>query len=417
MMGNVVKIGGSSWRDQLQWSSTGGVRQNLFNACVALRGAPAFAGAIRRDDFGMQTVVAKPLPWSDKADMRPWTEHDDLYATEWLQGEDIQVKREIVQQAVETVAHENRFHPVRDWLESLKWDGTPRVDDWLTYYLGAEPDERTPAEYIQTVGRCWLISAVARIFRPGCKADHVVVIEGRQGLKKSTAIKTLCGEAWFTDELADFGSKDAAMQMRGVWIIELSEMDHMGRSEVKTAKAFISRTTDRFRPPYGMRLVTAPRECVFAGTVNGDEYLRDETGNRRFWPVRAQSIDIDALAADREQIWAEAVALFRRGEAWWIVDDAVERAAKSQQAARNERDVWAEVVEAYIARLLTPWVTVSEILQGPLKMPIDRHGQAEKNRVSRILQNAGWERARSNPDSAGRRPWGYRPKPPGGVPV
>ena len=148
------------------------------------------------------------------------------------------------------------------------------MDRWLSTYLGADD-----TEYSRAVGSRWLISAVARIFRPGAKADCCLILEGPQGIRKSTALRTVAGE-YFTDELADLGSKDAAMQTRGVWIIELSELDNLSHAEVARIKAFMSRTTDRFRPPYGMRLVESPRQCVFAGTVNHGTYLRDETGGQ-----------------------------------------------------------------------------------------------------------------------------------------
>jgi putative DNA primase/helicase len=167
-------------------------------------------------------------------------------------------------------------------------------------------------DYSRAVGSRWLISPVARIFRPGAKADCCLILEGPQGIRKSTALRTLAGE-YFTDELADLGSKDAAMQTRGVWMIELSELDSLSHSEVARIKAFMSRTTDRFRPPYGMRLVESPRQCVFAGTVNHSTYLRDETGGRRFWPVTCGQIDIEALGRDRNQLWAEAKAGFDAG--------------------------------------------------------------------------------------------------------
>jgi predicted P-loop ATPase len=210
------------------------------------------------------------------------------------------------------------------------------------------------------VGARWLISAVARVFRPGAKADCCLILEGPQGIRKSTALRTIAGE-YFTDELADLGSKDAAMQTRGVWIIELSELDNLGHAEVARIKAFISRTTDRFRPPYGMRLVESPGQCLFAGTVNHGAYLRDETGGRRFWPVVCGRIDVDALARDPDQLWAEAKVRFESGSVWWLETPDLVQLAADQQEARYEGDPWEEVIG--------PWLecresaSVSEILQ------------------------------------------------------
>ncbi len=165
------------------------------------------------------------------------------------------------------------------------------------------------------MGSRWLRSAVARTFRPGARADCCLILEGPQGICKSTALRTLAGE-YCTDERADLGSKDAAMQTRGVWTIELSELDGLSHSEVARIKAFMTRKTDRFRLPYGMRLVESPRQCVFAGTVNHSTYLRDETGGRRFWPITCGRIDVDELARDRDQLWAEAKERFATGAVW-----------------------------------------------------------------------------------------------------
>ena len=203
-------------------------------------------------------------------------------------------------------------------------------------YLGVED-----TDYSRAVGSRWLISAVARIFQPGAKADCCLILEGLQGIRKSTALRTIAGE-YFTDELADLGSKDAAMQTRGVWIIELSELDNLSHAEVARIKAFMSRATDRFRPPYGMRLVESARQCVFAGTVNHGTYLRDETGGRRFWPVVCGRIDVEGLGEVRDQLWAEAKARYQSGCPWWLDTPDLVQLASDQQEARYEGDPWEE---------------------------------------------------------------------------
>jgi predicted P-loop ATPase len=235
-------------------------------------------------------------------------------------------------QAAQTVAKDRSFHPIRSYLESIRWDGVERLDRWLSANVGVED-----TGYAHAVGARWLISAVARIYRPGVKADCCLILEGPQGSKKSTALKTLSGP-YFTDELADLGTKDSALQTRGVWIIELSELDTLSRSEVSRIKAFMSRTTDRFRPPYGKRLIESPRQCVFAGTVNHSSYLRDETGACRFWPVACGSVDIDHLARDRDQLWAEAKLRFDAGAVWWLDSSELMDAAAEEQADRFEGD-------------------------------------------------------------------------------
>jgi predicted P-loop ATPase len=249
-----------------------------------------------------------------------------------------------------------------------------------------------------------MISAVARIYRPGAKADCCLILEGPQGIRKSTALRTLAGE-YFTDELADLGSKDAAMQTRGVWIIELSELDSLSNSEVARIKAFMSRTTDRFRPPYGTRLMESPRQCVFAGTVNHSTYLRDETGGRRFWPVACGRIEIDELARDRDQLWAEAKIRFDSGATWWLDNAELVKMASDQQIERYEGDPWEEVIGRWLETHSN--TSISEVLERCLQKPQAQWNQTDKNRAARSLRALGWERYRERQGS--RLEWRYRP--------
>jgi predicted P-loop ATPase len=324
-------------------------------------------------------------PWS-ALPQNEWTDQEDRLTAEWLQRHRILVSVETASQAIQTVATQRRIHPVRHYLESLKWDGIPRLDNWLSTYLGVEANN-----YSYAVGSRWILSAVARIYHPGAKADCCLILEGPQGIKKSTALRTLAGE-YFTDELADLGSKDAALQIRGVWIVEISELDSLARSEIASIKAFMSRTSDRFRPPFGKRVIECPRQCVFAGTVNHTEYLRDETGARRFWPVLCGSIDIEALARDRDQLWAEAKQRYSAGEKWWLDTAVLIEIAAEEQAARYQDDPWEEV--------MAPWLevrsstSVSEVLEKCVSKPQAQWTQADKNRVGRCLRALGWERYR-----------------------
>lgn len=384
--GNLHVLPPIEWKDRLQMTAQGGYKANLYNACVALRHAPELQGAVAFDLFGLQTMVMQPLPW-DASIRRPWSPIDDLRFAEWLQGQGPNIGVVIVQQAVECVAHEREFHPVRDWLEELVWDRQPRVENWLTYYLGVEP-----SPYVKAVGKAWLVSAVARIFRPGCKADYMLILEGPQGKRKSEALKVLFGMQWFTDELADIGSKDAAMQMRGRWVIEWAELDQMGRAEVGRIKAFCTRQVDRFRPPYGLRVIACPRECVFAGTVNDDEYLKDSTGNRRYWPVLVGvSLDIEALADAREQLWAEAVHLYREGEPWWL-SGKLEAMARTEQALRQESDGWEEAILEWANRQMHDGFTTTDVLRQAINLPLEKISDRDNKRVAKILRTAGWTR-------------------------
>jgi predicted P-loop ATPase len=265
-------------------------------------------------------------------------------------------------------------------------------------YVGAET-----SDYTEAVGARWLLSGVARIFRPGCKADCCLILEGKQGIGKSRTMATLAGP-WYADEIAELGSKDAALQTRGVWIVEISELDSLSRSEVSKVKAFLSRTTDRFRPPYGRRVIESPRQCIFGGTVNHSAYLRDETGGRRFWPVACERIQIDALARDRDQLWAEAVVRYRAGVPWWLDSLELNRQAAIEQSDRYDADPWQNLIAAWVESKST--TSVEEILERCVQKPTGQWGQQDMNRVARCLRALGWERYREREGRVLR--WRYR---------
>jgi predicted P-loop ATPase len=391
----------SPWRNRLILNRDGGPKPILANAITALRWAPEWAGVLAFNGFSLGTVALKPAPWKTAGTGGEWTDHEDRLTADWLQHQGVFVSVEVAGQAVQTVAQDRRFHPVREYLDSLKWDGITRIDGCLSLYLGAE---RT--EYTAAVGARWLISGVARIYRPGVKVDCCLILEGPQGSKKSTALKTIAGE-WFTDEISDLGSKDAAMQTRGVWVIELAELDSLSRGEVGAIKAFMSRGTDRFRPPYGKRLLESPRQCIFAGSVNHSTYLRDETGGRRFWPVACTDIQIEDLARDRDQLWAEAVQQYRAGVPWWLDTHELNRAAESEQRDRYEGDPWDELIAAWVEQPSErrdatghplesftsdrDSVTVADVLTHCIGKRQDQWTQADKNRVGRCLRVSGFE--------------------------
>jgi Virulence-associated protein E/Domain of unknown function (DUF3854) len=399
-----VSFASFDWRNELIRSKPtpanpqGHVYPVLANAITALRHAPEWKGVLASNEFELAPMAVRTTPWGNLPNGGAWTDHEDRLTAEWLQRNGVLVDVYTAGQAAQTVAKDRSFHPIRTYLESVRWDGVERLDRWLSAYVGVED-----TGYAQAVGARWLISAVARIYQPGVKADCCLILEGPQGSRKSTALKTLAGP-YFTDELADLGTKDSALQTRGVWIIELSELDTLSRSEVSRIKAFMSRTTDRFRPPYGKRLIESPRQCVFAGTVNHSSYLRDETGARRFWPVACGSIDIDGLARDRDQLWAEAKVRFDGGAAWWLDSSDLMNAAAEEQADRFEGDPWEEVIARWCED--RPSISVSEVLSCCLDKPKAHWMQADKNRVARCFRALGWERYRERQGS--RLEWRYR---------
>jgi predicted P-loop ATPase len=388
----------AGWKARLLLSDKGAPKALLANAITALRHAPEWAGVLAYNEFSLGTVALKPAPWqSGSHTQAEWTDHEDRLTANWLQHHGILVGVEVAGQAAQTVARDHPFHPVREYLDTLTWDQTKRIDTWLSLYLGVEH-----THYVAAVGERWLISAVARIYRPGAKADCCLILEGAQGILKSTALKTIA-DPWFTDEIADLGSKDSAMQTRGVWLIEIAELDSMRGAEVGKIKAFMSRVADRFRPPYGKRLIDSPRQCVFAGSVNHNSYLRDETGGRRFWPVSCGQIDIRALARDRDQLWAEARERFQGGAVWWLDSKELNQQAAAEQADRHEGDPWEEIIAPWLA--LRTDVSVGEVLTQCVKKSPDQWTQVDKNRVARSLRALMWRRYNARVE--GGREWRY----------
>lgn len=374
------------WRANLIVTGAGAPKPLLANAITALREAPAWQGVLAYDQFALETVVSDVPPWLMDMEWttRVWSPHDDLLAAEWFQRRGISVNTATAAQAVEAVARERSFHPVIDYLSDLQHDGVSRTGTWLSTCLGAKH-----SRYSESVGRAMLIAAVARVFDPGCKVDTVPIFEGAQGARKSTAVKALF-DPWFSDELADLGSKDAAMQTRGVWGIEVSELDAMSRMEVSRIKSFITRTTDRFRPPYGSRIIESPRSCVFWGTTNSDSYLKDETGGRRFWPIKVGKINVDLLQQIRDQLWAEAVALYDAKVPWWLTKEDVQADAERHQRDRYIGDPWDKAIAEYVETASE--VTVDEVLRFAVNLELGRCGQSEMNRVARCLRSLGLSR-------------------------
>jgi predicted P-loop ATPase len=369
---------------------------NIANALAALRHHPSLPRVLAYDEMFCGTILCHPLR-KDELESgefvpRPITDADSGELQELLQLLGLRtVSKVVVDTAIDVRARECSFHPVQDYLNGLRWDGTPRVECWLTTYLGVVD---TP--YSRAIGRMFLVSMIARVFEPGCKADYMLILEGPQGTLKSRACQILGGH-WFSDHLPDVAhsGKDLSQHLRGKWLVEIAEMHAMSRTEAAQLKAFITRQIERYRPSYGRREVVEPRQCVFIGTTNKSVYLRDETGGRRFWPIITREIDIAKLERDRDQLFAEAVALFRNGEQWWPDRDFERQHIQPEQDARYEADAWEDII--------VPWlrhrerVSVCQVArESPLDIKEERIGTAEQRRIIAILERQNWTRVKDN---------------------
>jgi len=333
------------------------------------------------DEFSRKLLVAAAPPWDPGTKSRLWTDNDDVQLQRWLQAQNIPVQRvKTVTDAVRAVAR--HFDALVDYLDNLKWDGAKRLTTWLTQYLGIEDNL-----YTRTVGLKFLVSAVARALDPGCQADHVLVLEGPQGIGKSKAVRIL-GGGWTKENLPDLHSKDAVVELQGSWIVELSELSAMNRSVTEAVKSFITRRIDRYREPYGRHPVEQPRRCVFVATTNEERYLKDTTGNRRFWPVKVTAVDFDALERDRDQLWAEALRKYRAGTKWHLTQKNVIRKAEIEQAIRVEDDPWTPLIAHYLdAR---EQVSTRQLLM-TIGIDPDRLTGGHAKRIGGIMRRWRWE--------------------------
>jgi len=386
------------WTLRLIRTSQGKVVPNIFNTTLILENDSRWEGVIGYCLHSYR-VIKRRAPVFQGGEEGEWQDVDTDRLRIWLaENYGYTPRNADADGAINVAAQGSPFHPVRDYLDPLTWDGTPRLDTWLARFLGAEE-----SEYTAIVGRRWMIAAVARVYRPGCKADNVLILDGDQGLGKSTALSILGGQ-WFSDTHFALGEKDGYQQMQGVWICELAELDSFSKADHTRAKMFFASTHDRYRPSYGRRTQEYARQCVFAGTTNADVYLRDPTGNRRYWPVHVTRLDAQALFAYRDQLWAEAVHCFRRGEPWHVLDDE-KHLFIVQQEGRFEVDVWEEIIEQWLITGTTRRVLMSEVMREALKMDPAHMKRPDQMRVGAIMTRLGWRKVRARTD--GGRETGY----------
>lgn len=378
---------------------------SLKNAMLFLRFHSAFKGVFSYDEFANQIVIPVCPPWerSVRFSVKRLDDVTIINCAAELENYGCSVGIDKTKSAIQAVAHEARFHPAREYFNSLQWDGKYRLDKWLTYYLGCENES---ADYLSFIGKKWLTAAVTRVFSPGCKFDHVLVIEGGQGIGKSTVLRTLATfgkdkeRSYFTDgvSISQIQNKDTMMKMQGSLIIELSELSGFSKKEDEEIKHWIVVQDDEARLPFGHTVSRFPRQFVLAATTNKHDYLKDPTGNRRYWPVMTGThIDMDALKQDREQLWAEAVYWHKQG-LYLGPTAAEEKLANVEREKRLSQDAWTDEVlqkaeDLRIERGLTGsrGLRVEDIMAKMNMVLRDRDDRAVR-RINGILQMNGFEK-------------------------
>jgi predicted P-loop ATPase len=374
-----------------------GTLSTLANIVTVLQKDPLFAPErLYYDEFKDRVLITN----SEQREIRS----EDVTRIRHYLQESIGLTRATkadVKDAIDLVAWQRRRHCVQDMLASYVWDDEPRIDRWLIDYLGAVPSESQPLDYLLAAGRNTLLSLVARVAQPGCQVDTMLVLEGPQGIGKTTALRILGGD-YYRVALESMTGKDFLQALRGAWLIEIAELSSTTKADVDRIKVIVGTPKDPYRPTYGAFTNTYPRQCIFVGTTNRDDYLMDETGGRRFFPVRVGQIQLAALAADREQLLAEAHVRMSGGEPWHLMPATT----GPVQAHRHVLDAWTTTVTDYIQG--KPDVTITEVLKDALKFQESMISDREAKRVGRILRSLGWERRSIR--RAGRVTQGFAPQ-------
>lgn len=366
-----------AWMVNLRRSDKGDIRSTFGNVVLLLSNDPVYASRVRRDEMrGVVSIDTEEVTDATISEIR--VDLERRFAITPKDGD--------VAKAIELVAARNGFHPVRDFLEELRWDGVRRLDVVAIEILKAPAEADDERSLLNLLVRKWFVGLVARAFVPGCKVDTALILQGAQGVGKSSFFREIAGEYFSDTEMAL--DKDAMMQLRGAWIYEWAELENVtGRQEVARVKAFLTSREDRYRPPFGRATVVVRRSGVIVGTTNREDFLCDPSGSRRFWVVPVGCIDLVRLRSERDQLLAEAVAAFRAGEHWWLSE--ADELARTRLAARfADVDPWEADVLEYLEN--RDAVRTRDILVHALKVPLDRLDRRADMRVANILRRNGY---------------------------
>lgn len=351
------------WMQELRVTKSGQIASTINNIYIILKNDPQLTKKIAFDEFSNRGLALGALPWDSRDIRRDWADADDAGLRQYLEKVYEISGASKIADALTNVAMENKFNDVKKYLDSLEWDGIKRIDTLLIDYFGADD-----TEYTRAITRKFLCAAVARVYRPGTKFDQMIILSGPQGCGKSTFLARL-GKDWYTDSLTTFEGKEAAEIIQGKLMVEVGELNAMNRSEINNIKQFLSRLDDVYREPYGRRTGRYPRRCVFAGTTNDTEFLRDRTGNRRFWPVdlhptekTKQKLFTGFTAEIAGQVWAETAVAWRLGERLYLNAELDTLAREQQEAHMESSPLEGPIREFLDQKILPNWDSVD--LQG-----------------------------------------------------
>lgn len=405
------------WRKDLVWDEKG-LKVTKHNLILMLENDPRWQGVMAYDEFARQVVKRKPTPYGAQAG--PMDDSDDSALAAWFERKDtwrLSVATSLAREAALVVAFKNRFHPIRDYLDSLKWDQKTRIPGFFEKHCGVvsreaapEHEHAAPREVVSKFALNFFIAAVARIYRPGCKADLMLVLEGEQGRKKSSLVEVLAGGSrYYVDLGTSPADKDFYQIIQGRWLVEISELASFAKADTSHIKRAVSSHVDTFRPSYGRYVHQFPRECLFMGTANDSDWNKDPTGGRRFMPLWVdQEIDFAAIEAIRDQLWAEAVVRFRDGEEWWVLPAG----AQEEQESRYTEDPWVEAIVAWLDGEPIPRqsATVPQIMEEALKLEVKKQDRVAQRRVGELMRRLGWKRKqkRVGAQNARSRVWEYK---------